>query len=80
MASSGIKPNKKQKAIIQLLNIIEKEGLCYGVTGYGIDKQLKVIKDERLIKLAITFIETTNELEEILGELKEEVEPFLEDD
>jgi SMC interacting uncharacterized protein involved in chromosome segregation len=74
------KPNKRQKAILQLLNIIEGEGLHYAIVEYGLDEQLRVLKDDRLTNLVLAMKETTKEWEEHLEELKAEVEQFSEDD
>jgi hypothetical protein len=75
-----MKPTKKQKAILSLLNIIDQEGLHYGVYNYGIEDELKAIKDSELTELVRTMQEVTLKLEEKLAEFKTEVEPFLDDD
>lgn len=74
------KPNKRQKAIIELFSIIEGEGLHYGVVTYGVSEQVEVIKDKELAKLVEKFKEVTADLEAKIEELAEEVQPFLEDD
>lgn len=78
--SKKSKPNKRQKAILQLLGIVESEGLHYGLVNYGGSEEVKTIKDDELTKLFNTFRETSDALEAKLEELKEEVEVFLEDD
>lgn len=75
-----LKPNKRQKAILQLLNIVDQEGLHYGFVNYGVNDQLKAIKDKELTELATTLQEVTEKLEEILEDLKEEVQLFIDDD
>ena len=74
------KPNKRQKAILQLLAIVEQEGLHYGVCNYGVTDQVKAIKNTELSNLVDRLNETTESLEEVLSELKSEVEPFMNDD
>jgi hypothetical protein len=74
------KPNKRQKAILSLLDIIEAEGLHYGIVSYGVNDELKAIKDERLTKLVDRFVSLSNEIENILEELSGEVVLFLDDD
>jgi hypothetical protein len=74
------KPNKRQKAILQLLNIIDQEGLHYGFVNYGVDDQLKAIKDKELTNLVSSLNEITEKLEEYLTDLKEEVQLFIDDD
>ena len=74
------KPNKKQTAILQLLNIINQEGLHYAIANYGIDEQLVAIENKKLNKLAAKFKKITLQLEEQMEEFKKEVEPFMDDD
>lgn len=74
------KPNKRQKAILQLLGIVESEGLHYGLVKYGGSDEVKTIKDDELTKLFNTFRETSDALEAKLAELQEEVEAFMEDE
>ena len=51
------KPNKRQKAILQLLAIVDQEGLHYGLVNYGVEAQLKAIKDTELNNLVAKFNE-----------------------
>lgn len=74
------KPNKRQKAILSLLSIVESEGLHYGLVNYGGDDEVTIIKDKELTELFETFRKTSSALEAKLAELQEEVEIFLEDD
>lgn len=74
------KPSKKQKAIIALLNVIESEGVHYGVINYGVDDHVKDAKDEMLESLVKDFIKSSKALEDYLEELKEQVTPFLPDE
>jgi hypothetical protein len=74
------KPNKRQKAILQLLAIVDQEGLHYGLVNYGVEAQLKAIKDTELNNLVAKFNEITESLEEKLAEYAEEVTPFTDDD
>lgn len=73
------KPNKRQKAILNLLRIVESEGLHYGLVDYGGDEEVKTIKDEELTELVNTFRKTSEGLENKLEKLKEEVIVFIED-
>lgn len=70
------KPTKRQQAIIQLINIIEGEGLHYGIVNYGVSSQLKIIKNEKLSKLAALFIKTSEQLESEISALSEAVKEF----
>lgn len=74
------KPNKRQKAILELLNIVDQEGLHYGLVNYGVDDQLKALKDQELADLVRALKETTEKLEEVLTDLKGEVQLFIDDD
>lgn len=74
------KPTKKQQAIIQLLSIIESEGLEYAVTQYGLETVLEEIDDAKLIKLVEKYYKAAKKLEAVVEELKEEIAPFMEDD
>lgn len=74
------KPNKRQKAIIGLLNIVESEGLHYGLVYYGGTEELKTINDEELTKAVKALREATHEIDAILDNLKDEVSAFLDDD
>lgn len=78
--SNKKKPNKKQKAIIKLLNIVESEGLHYGLVYYGGTEELKVIDNEELTKAVKALRDATHEIDAILDNLKDEVEAFMEDD
>ena len=74
------KPNKRQKAIITLLNIVESEGLHYGLVFYGGTDELKIIKDDDLSAQVKALRDATHEIEAILDNLKDEVAAFLDDD
>lgn len=74
------KPNKRQRAILELVNIVEGEGLHYGVVNYGVSDQVKALKDKKLTELVETFIKTSEKLEERIEDLKSEVQEFLDDD
>lgn len=80
MPSKKKKPNKRQKAILSLLGIVESEGLHYGLVSYGGDDEVTEIADDELSQLFKSFRETSEKLEEKLEALKSEVEVFLEDD
>ena len=58
---------------------MESEGLHYGLVDYGGDKEVKTIKDEELTELFNRFRKTSEELENKLEKLKEEVIIFVED-
>ncbi len=74
------KITKRQKAILSLLNIVETEGLHYGLVNYGGSDEVKAIKDEKLSKLFETFRKTSDALEAKLAELQKEVSAFVEDE
>lgn len=74
------KPTKRQEFIIQLLNIIEGEGLEYAVLHYGIETVLEEINDDKLIKLVEKYYKAAKKLEAAVEKLKEEIAPFMEDD
>lgn len=78
--SNKKKPNKRQKAIIGLLNIVESEGLHYGLVYYGGKEELKVIDNEELTKAVKALRDATHEIDAILDNLKDEVAAFTEDD
>lgn len=73
------KITKRQKAILDLLNIVETEGLHYGLVEYGGSEEVATIKDEKLTKLFNSFRKTSDALEAKLAELEKEVEPYRED-
>lgn len=74
-----MKPTKKQQAIIDLLDIIDTEGLWYGVCNYGVEEEVEDSKDKKLALLVAEFYTASEELENYLDELRQEVEPFLPD-
>ncbi len=73
------KITKRQRAILSLLNIVETEGLHYGLVQYGGSDEVADIKDEKLTKLFNSFRKTSDALEAKLAELEEEVAAFRED-
>lgn len=74
------KPNKRQQAILQLLGIVDSEGLHYGLVKYGGTEEVKTIDDKDLTKLFNRFREISDDLESKLAELQEEVAAFMEDE
>jgi ERCC4-type nuclease len=80
MPNKKKKPSKRQKAILTLLNIVESEGLHYGLVYYGGTEELKVVDDEELTKAVKALRDATHEIDAILDNLKDEVKEFVEDD
>lgn len=73
------KPNKRQKAIVEFLTIINREGLDYAVTKFGVETVLEKIDDSKLIKLVGKYYKAAKKLESTLEELKQEVIIFMPD-
>lgn len=74
------KPTKQQQAVLQLLRIVNDEGLHYGIVDYGTQDQQKVIKDEKLNTLIKAFKKSSNDLEKYLKVLEISVEKFDKDE
>lgn len=73
------KLNKRQTAIIQLLNIVESEGLDYAIIHYGVEKQLKQVKDDEFDAYVKQYQKLTKSIEKKLSGLEKEVS-FLDPD
>lgn len=74
------KPSKRQKAIMDLLNLIENEGLHYGLVKAGLPDSFDKIGDDDLSDLVAEFQAVSQKLENKIEELQQEVAPFLDDD
>lgn len=75
-----MKPTKKQKAILDLLMLIESEGLHYGLVKHGLPKSFDQIGDDDLKDLVAEFRAISQKIENKIEELEQEVAPFLDDD
>lgn len=75
-----MKPNKEQRAILDLLALIENEGLHYGLVNHGLPKSFDDIDDNELKDLVEEFKEVSRKLKNKIDDLEEQVAPFLDDD
>lgn len=74
------KPSKRQQAILDLLALIENEGLHYGLVIHGLPKSFDQIGDDDLKDLVAEFKAISEKIKNKIEELEQEVAPFLDDD
>lgn len=74
-----LKPTKKQKAIVVLLDKIDYEGLEFSMF-FGVEDLLNKIGDDNLIQLVEKFDKAYDNLNLYIDKLEEEVKPFRDDD
>ena len=70
-----MKPNKRQKAILSLLQIVKWQDM-----NADMSEELGVINDKELIDLIKSLVDVTEKIENKLEELEKEVLTFLDDD
>ena len=71
------KPNKRELAIIRLLQKSSNEGTDYAFVHYGMDDYMEELGDEKFTKIANAAIKAWKKLEDAMDSLRDEVEKSI---